>query len=339
MLLKLENAMDQLDLIDILQRFGVDHHFGLEIRNIIEKIYKNKDQLKRNNNLYAMARDFRILRQHGYDVSPEVFKGFLDDKGNFHSSLSVDRKGMLSLHEALFLSTEGDMILDEARDFSSAHLKEWWERIGFGEKSSFSRDRIVENFMWTVLFAEEPQFGYYRTVATQVNALITTIDDVYDVHGELEELEIFTQVVDRWDINAIDSLPEHMKIRFLAIYNFVNEVAFDILKGNGHNIIRHLKKWADLCKSYLVEAKWYCGGYQPSLNEYLENARISIGAPIIVVHAFVVLSNSIVLDSVGLGDYYDLIHSLSIILRLANDLRTSKREKETVMYLNQLSGT
>ncbi|KAK4276006.1 hypothetical protein QN277_019009 [Acacia crassicarpa] len=204
------------------------------------------------------------------------------------------------------------------------------KKLALGEKLSFLRDRMVENFVWTVAFAEEPQFGYYRRVAAKVNAVITTIDDIYDTYGELEELEVFTQVVDRWDINAIDSLPEYMKICFLALHNFVNEVAFDVLKENGHNVIPCLKKvWADLCKSYLVEAKWYRNGYKPSLHEYLENGWISIGAPVILVNAYVVLSNSSLIDSVSLDEYYDIIRSSSILLRLVNDLGTSEREKET----------
>lgn len=57
--------------------------------------------------------------------SPDVFKQFLDNEGNFHSSLSVDVKGMLSLYEASFVSMEGETLLDEARDFGSTYLKEF----------------------------------------------------------------------------------------------------------------------------------------------------------------------------------------------------------------------
>lgn len=32
---------------------------------------------------------------------------------------------------------------------------------------------------------------------TIVNALVTTIDDIYDVYGTLEELELFTAMVDK----------------------------------------------------------------------------------------------------------------------------------------------
>ncbi|KAK4276005.1 hypothetical protein QN277_019008 [Acacia crassicarpa] len=78
MLLKLENSMDQLELIDILQRLGVDRYFGLEISNIIESVHKKcKDRLKTNNNFYATALEFRLLRQHGYDVHQMYLKDFL----------------------------------------------------------------------------------------------------------------------------------------------------------------------------------------------------------------------------------------------------------------------
>ena len=56
----------------------------------------------------------------------------------------------------------------------------------------------MENFFWTVGVIFQPQFGYCRRMSTKVNALITTIDDVYDVYGTLDELELFTDVVERF---------------------------------------------------------------------------------------------------------------------------------------------
>ncbi len=52
----------------------------------------------------------------------------------------------------------------------------------------------MENFLWTIGFIFQPQFGYCRRMLTKVNAMITTIDDVY---GTLEELELFTNAVER----------------------------------------------------------------------------------------------------------------------------------------------
>lgn len=55
----------------------------------------------------------------------------------------------------------------------------------------------MENFLWTVGVAFEPHFEYCRRMSTKVNALITVIDDIYDVYGTLDELERFTDAVER----------------------------------------------------------------------------------------------------------------------------------------------
>lgn len=77
------------------------------------------------------------------------------------------------------------------------YTSRWWKRSELGEKLSFARDRIVENYVWTVGTNFKPDFDYFRKVMTKVNALITTIDDVYDLYGTLEELELFTEAIDR----------------------------------------------------------------------------------------------------------------------------------------------
>ena len=57
---------------------------------------------------------------------------------------------------------------------------------------------MVENFMWTVGLAINPQLGKFRrAIMSMVNALITTMDDIYDVHGTLDELKLFTEVINR----------------------------------------------------------------------------------------------------------------------------------------------
>ena len=44
----------------------------------------------------------------------------------------------------------------------------------------------------------------------------------------------------------MDQLPEHMKLCFLALYNSINEMAYDALKEHGLHIISYLRK-AVLC--------------------------------------------------------------------------------------------
>ena len=105
-----------------------------------------------------------------------------------------------------------------------------------------------------------------------MTTLITVIDDIYDVYGVLDELELFIDAVKRfvgkliiqllgsyvvliklidllhdffflfyrWDTNyALKHLPSYIKMCFLVFYNFVNEFAYYILKQQDFNM--HLK--------------------------------------------------------------------------------------------------
>ncbi|KAK7324202.1 hypothetical protein VNO77_27728 [Canavalia gladiata] len=331
MLGRLENQLDQLELIDVLQRLGIAYHFSDEISNILDNIYK-MDAFKRKKNLYATALEFRLLRQHGYDISTDVFSCFQDEMGNFKKSLSTDVEGMLSLYEASFHLLEGETSLDEERDFTSQFLKEylnqnkgdhisllishalelplhwriprweaqwfinacdrkqnmspaliqlakldfntlqaiyqdelkytsrWWKRTLLVDKLNFSRDRLLENFIWTVGTNFHPNFGYFRRAITKINVLITTIDDVYDIFGTLDELELFTMAIDRWDLNTMDSLPDYMRTCFQTLYNFVDEMALEYTKKNGYNITPYLKKSACKGLTALALSTWAIKG-------------------------------------------------------------------------------
>jgi hypothetical protein len=73
----------------------------------------------------------------------------------------------------------------------------WWKDMGLANKLSFTRDRLMECYFWTIGMAFEPQLSNFRKGLTKVAALVTTIDDVYDVYGTLDELELFTDAVER----------------------------------------------------------------------------------------------------------------------------------------------
>ncbi|KAF8409382.1 hypothetical protein HHK36_005457 [Tetracentron sinense] len=232
----------RLELVDVLQRLGLAYHFEEEIKRALETIYISSNKWRKED-LYATALHFRLLRQHGYQVPQEVFSSFKDKMGNFKAPLCEDTKGMLSLYEASYLSLEGEFILDEAREFTSRHLKEikenidlnlakqvshalelplhwrmlrWWTDLGLGKKLDFARDRLMENFLWTLGMIFEPQFGYCRRMSMKVNALITVIDDVYDVYGTLDELELFTDAIERL-VGMTDTL--HMQFYYLSDHN------------------------------------------------------------------------------------------------------------------------
>ncbi|XP_016497346.1 terpineol synthase, chloroplastic-like isoform X1 [Nicotiana tabacum] len=391
--------LDQLEIIDNLQRLGLSYNFEDEIYSILNYVC-DKISIS-NGDLYAKALSFRLLRQHGFNISQEIFDGLSETH-------TEDTKGMLYLYEASFLATEGESELEQARNWTEKHLREylenknndqnvaelvhhalelplhwrmlrlearwfinfykkrqdmiplllelaildfnivqaahiqdlkyvarWWKETGLAENLPFARDRLVENFFWTIGVNFLPQYGYFRRISTKVNALITTIDDVYDVFGTLDELQCFTHAIQRW--NA-DDLPDNMKMCYFALDNFINEVACDAL------IVPYLRNaWTDLCKSYLREAKWYFSKYIPTMEEYMDNAWISISAPVILVHAYFLIANPVNKEALHyLKNYHDIIRWSALILRLANDLGTSSEElkrgdvpKSIQCYMNE----
>lgn len=112
----------QLEFIDAIERLGVAYHFEKDIDEALQQIYEmHQHQYDDQEDLYYVSLRFRILRQHGFHVSSDVFKRFKDDKGRFNTNGDV--RGILSLYEASQVRIRSDSILDEAAEFTTAYLK------------------------------------------------------------------------------------------------------------------------------------------------------------------------------------------------------------------------
>ncbi|KAG9454316.1 hypothetical protein H6P81_007220 [Aristolochia fimbriata] len=395
-----------LQLIDTLERLGIDYHFQEEIDGILQEncveYYTNGTD--RHEDIFFTSLRFRLLRQHGFNVSPEAFCKYIDTKGNFNDALCKDSRGMLSLYEASHLGAEGEGILSQAMKFTTGHLKtlassvsrpaesllhreiekslkiprhmrmvrlearhyteqwierrgfsdlelpelaaldfnavqslhqkealhfiRWWEDLGLAHKLSFARDRPLECYLWTLGIFWEPCYSNCRTQLAKAIAVLLVIDDIFDIQGSMEELVRFTSAIQRWDLAAMDELPEYMKICYMALYNTTNEIAYSFLKEHGWNISDRLRRtWADLCKAYLVEARWFSEGKVPPLEDYLRNGVTTGGTHMALVHAFFLLGEKITDETVGFMEPYPkLFTSAGRILRLWDDLGTSEEE-------------
>ncbi|XP_074560815.1 monoterpene synthase 7, chloroplastic-like [Curcuma longa] len=217
-----------------------------------------------------------------------------------------------------------DMYKSELRE-----LSRWWSGLGLSEKLPFSRDRLTESHLWAVGFTYEPDNWRCRMIETKIICFITLIDDIYDVYGTLDELELFTDVVDRWDLTAMDKLPEYMKLCFFALFNMVHEEGYRVMKEKGLDIVPDLKRaWGNQCKSYLKEAKWFHHGQTPKLQEYLENGWVSISHPILLFNAYCASRDLTGEALKNYPSYYAITHSSGTLFRLYDDMGTSTDEIE-----------
>ncbi|OIW05928.1 hypothetical protein TanjilG_07204 [Lupinus angustifolius] len=279
-----------LELIDDVKRLGLSYHFEKEIAKVLDRIQRMEAQW------YIDA----------YGRRNDANKVLLDAaKLDFNIVQSTLQKDL-------------------------QEMSQWWKGTGLASNISFSRDRLMETFYWTVGIVFEPQFSHVRKGLTKVCSLMTIMDDMYDVYGTLDELELFTAAVESWDIKSIQLLPQYMKICFLSIYNTVNEIAYDTLKDEGEYILPYLTKaWTDYLKAILQEAKWSKDKNLPKFDDYLKNAQVSVAGVIMLIHVYFLLNHNITKEAlVSLKNYHELLHRPSIIFRLCNDLSTSKSELE-----------
>ncbi|CAA2967497.1 Alpha-farnesene synthase [Olea europaea subsp. europaea] len=227
----------------------------------------------------------------------------------------------------------GKLNFNMAQAQQQKDLKEivrWWRNFGLSETLIFTRDRVVESFLWAVGVVSEPEHGSLRKWLTKVIMFILIIDDIYDIYGSMEELECFTHVVNRWNHTEIQQLPEAIRRCFFALYDITNDMDLQIQQEKGWNsVLPYLKKgWADFCQALHVEAKWYHTGYTPRLWEYLDNGWISSSGPLLSLVVLFGVGQDITETIDILENNQEIIYYSSLIIRLCNDQGTSTAELE-----------
>lgn len=228
-------------------------------------------------------------------------------------------------------------------------ITRWWKELGLAQQLKLARDQPLKWYIWPMAMLEDPSLSEQRVELTKTISLIYIIDDIFDIYGTLDELTLFTEAVKRWDIDAIEQLPDYMKICFKSLYDITNEIGYKVYKGHGFNPIDSLRKtWATLCNAFLAEGRWFASGHLPTAEEYLKNGTISSGAHVVLAHLFFLLGDGKTKDSASLVEDHNqgIISSVATILRLWDDLGSAKDENQNghdgsyvMCYMNEHKGT
>ncbi|XP_047333175.1 alpha-farnesene synthase-like [Impatiens glandulifera] len=294
----------KLKLVNQIDMLCLNNHFETEIKETIDVVmlmYHN------DGNVHEIRHDalsLRILRQYGFKVSQDVFRGFV----NRGCDNNIDVQELIAIFEASHLGSESESLLDNAKilstkllenkfsnikqtrealqlplnrrvlwydlkrrisDFKNSdednivllnlaklnfnnvqanHHQElgilirWWKKLGLMEHLSFTRDRVVESYLWSVGVNYEPQHKSFRKWLTKAITMVIVIDDVYDLFGSFKELECFTNAIIRWDLHEVDLLPNCMKVCLEALFSLTEETALEIqTEKGGILVLPHLK--------------------------------------------------------------------------------------------------
>ncbi|KAK3198456.1 hypothetical protein Dsin_021871 [Dipteronia sinensis] len=280
--------------------------------------------------LYTTALLFRVLRQHGHKMCCSTFTKFKNGYGKFNEILISDPKGMLSLYEATHLRHHGEDILEEAFIFSKAHLK------SFADKSSphFLAKQII-NALEIPLHKGMPRLEALKYISFYQE----------DYESRNETLLLFAKLdfnrvqllhqqelghLSRWDISALDDLPDYMKIIYSTLLNIFDHEIYNYLSAEERTYKFSYTKdmMKEMVKAYFAEAEWLYRNYVPPFDEYLRYALISIGSLSYTAAKFLGMEKEIAgIDAFEwLQNRPKVLTAAYLIARLKNDLICHKSE-------------
>uniref|UniRef100_A0A0E0JZI8 Uncharacterized protein n=1 Tax=Oryza punctata TaxID=4537 RepID=A0A0E0JZI8_ORYPU len=198
-------------------------------------------------------------------------------------------------------------------------ITRWWKDLQLQTRLTFARDRVVECYFWIAGVYFEPCYSRGRIILTKVLAIVSILDDIYDVYGSPDECEQFTKCIESWDPKMGCYLPELLRFAFEKILDTYQNIDDELLLEEKYRM-SYLKNFTiDLVRAYNKEVKWREEGYIPgTIDEHLQvSARSGM-------------------DDIASKDCFDwvcsvpkIVESLCIILRLSDDLKSYERERLT----------
>ncbi|KAL2466460.1 Alpha-humulene/(-)-(E)-beta-caryophyllene synthase [Abeliophyllum distichum] len=249
----------------------------------------------------------------------------------------IEARNFISIYQED--ESKNEMLLRFAKlDYNSLqmlHKKElyevsrWWKDLDLVSKLPYARDRVVECFFWAMGVYHEPQYSVARIMLTKTIAMTSIIDDTYDAYGVVEELEIFTEAIQRWDINEIDRLPEYIKPFYSALLNLYEQFDEELSKeGRSYAVYYAKEALKELVRTYYVEAKWFIEGYLPPFSEYMSNALITCTYVYHTTTSLLGVKSVTKEEFEWLSKKPKMLVSSLIICRLIDDIATYEVEKE-----------
>nr|AAG41892.1 sesquiterpene synthase 2 [Solanum habrochaites] len=158
-------------------------------------------------------------------------------------------------------------------------LTRWWKDLDFANKIPYARDRLVECYFWILGVYFEPKYSRARKMMTKVLKMTSIIDDTFDAYANFDELVPFNDAIQRWDANAIDSIPPYMRPIYQALLDIYGEMDQVLSKEGKLDRVYYAKyEMKKLVRAYFKESQWLNDdNHIPKYEEHMENAIVTVG--------------------------------------------------------------
>uniref|UniRef100_A0ACD5ZG04 Uncharacterized protein n=1 Tax=Avena sativa TaxID=4498 RepID=A0ACD5ZG04_AVESA len=323
-----DTMVEKMVLIETLQRLGIDHLFQEQINMVITEIQESEFS---GSDLYEVALRFRLLRENGIWVSPDVFNKFKGEEGSFNKDITTDLRGLLSLYNAAYLSVHGESALDEAISFARNHIESMRGNLKYPLSEQVKRNLQIP-YSRTLKRIDAPHYieEYKKDQTCSPSVLELAKLDFNLLQGlHQQELKDFC----RWDESAIPLLPEYLKKYYVMLMNTFIEFEDDLKPDHKYRIV--------YCRK--AESEWFHSGYIPSFEEQVKCSVISAGTPTLFVGSLVGMGDEITEEAFewAIG-FTDAVKACGEVTRFMDDLASFEHGKNKMdaassleSYINQ----
>ncbi|XP_020237970.2 alpha-copaene synthase, partial [Cajanus cajan] len=208
----------------------------------------------------------------------------------------------------------------------------WWQKSNIMKKVPYVRDRSVECFIWSLALSYKPEDSNARLFGRKLISVTGLLDDTYDNYGTVQELEIFTKALERWDISLLEPLPQCMKVVFDTVVELCDEMELlTAQSGKSRFVVPHFKQAiCNITKAYMVETKWCHEGHVPTYDEYKVNGVLTSCGTLFYI-SFIGLGEFATKDVFDwISSVPNIIKATSLIARLIDDMASHKFEQQRV---------
>ncbi|XWS20737.1 hypothetical protein CRYUN_Cryun31cG0128200 [Craigia yunnanensis] len=352
-----DDPIENMFLINFLCRLGVSCHFESEIEKQLSHLFITLGEVIDNNkdyDLHTIAIIFQVFRSH--DVFNKFKNG--DDEALAFTTLHLEsslanqssphqaeyivnalcrpyHKGVPRLEARQYISfyerdeSRNDVLLEFAKcDFNwiqmllqqeLSHLCGWWKESDIESRFPYARHRNVEAFFLAVGFYFEPCYARARNIYAKLTIIIGLLDDTYDAYGTYEELQYFTDAMQRLLDTSLETI--------LDVHNEAQQKVSE--EGRSYSVSYTKNELKKLVVAYLAQARWVHEGYLPTFDEYLEIALKSSAAIVSVSQGLIGIEEADENAYQWLINSDNKIHkALNIHARLYDDIMTNEDEEK-----------
>ncbi|RLN23652.1 hypothetical protein C2845_PM07G29830 [Panicum miliaceum] len=345
-----------VDLVDELERLGVDNHFREEINAALSRIHSEGLDAGMSSNLHAVALRFCLLRQHGFWVSADVFDKFRDETGSFGEDLRSDSRGLLSLYNAAHMAVPGEATLDDAIAFARRHLEAAVGKLGSPMAAQVSRAleiprprfmRRLETLHYIIEYEQEEahdatllelaRLGFNLLRSLHLKELRTLSLWWRDLYSDVELTYARDRIVEPYFYNFgafHEEENSHIRMIVTKVFALIGlmDDTYDVratmeeCQMLDEAIQRHVFK--SQSKYYLQETKWFDENHVPGFKEHVDVTLMSTGVAFLFFVALMAAGQVVSKEAFEWAySVPDMVRASGEMGRFLNDIASYKRRK------------